>query len=65
MVARPISLHEQNPAIFGQKSKHTLMSCGLCLVLRAASRTVEELIQEEIMYGDYVQSWEPHGLLKS
>ncbi len=24
------------------------MSCGLCLVLRA-SRTVEELIQEEIM----------------
>jgi hypothetical protein len=47
-VARPISLHEQNLAIFGQSSKHTLMSCGLCLVLRA-SRTVEELIQEEIM----------------
>jgi len=42
---------------FQNKSKNT--------VLRAASRTVEELIQEEIMYGDYVQSWEPHGLLKS
>jgi len=24
MVARPISLHEQNLAIFGQNSKHTL-----------------------------------------
>jgi hypothetical protein len=75
MVARPISLHEQNLAIFGQNSKHTLMSCGHCLALRAsrtdcwransggnyvrwqcsvpgASRTVEELIQDEILYVD-------------